>query len=74
METATLSSKYQLVIPKSARQHLRLQPGTKFTVLEKGGVIFLIPQDPMRSYRGIARGAKAEGLREKDDRFGSGGL
>jgi AbrB family looped-hinge helix DNA binding protein len=48
METVTLSSKYQLVLPRATRERLRLQPGMKLTVLAKGGVIFLVPDRPMR--------------------------
>jgi AbrB family looped-hinge helix DNA binding protein len=69
METATLSTKYQLVIPRGARERLHLKPGTKFTVLEKGGVLFLVPQRPLREQRGTARGVSPRTLREKKDRF-----
>lgn len=68
METATLSTKFQLVIPAGARQRLKLRPGMKFTVVDKGGVIFLIPERGMRSYRGVAAGTSPKGLREKKDR------
>jgi hypothetical protein len=40
----------------------------KFTVFDKGGVIFLVPERPMREFRGIARGVSPQGLREKKDR------
>lgn len=69
METATLSSKYQLVVPRGARERLRLRPGTRFTVLDKGGVLFLIPERPARAYRGLARGTTGQGLRDKRDRL-----
>jgi AbrB family looped-hinge helix DNA binding protein len=69
METVTLSSKYQLVLPRAARERLRLQPGMKLTVLAKGGVIFLVPDRPMRALRGVARGATDRDLREKKDRL-----
>ena len=69
MKTVTLSSKFQLVVPKEARERLRLRPGMKLTVLDKGGVIFLIPERPTRAYRGVARGAKTRGLREKKERL-----
>jgi AbrB family looped-hinge helix DNA binding protein len=69
METATLSTKYQLVLPRGARERLGLQPGTKFTVLEKGGVIYLVPERPIRAKRGVARGTTTRGLREKKDRL-----
>jgi AbrB family looped-hinge helix DNA binding protein len=68
METVTLSSKYQLVLPRGARERLQLRPGMRITVLDKGGVIFLIPERPLKTYRGIARGASPRGLREKKDR------
>jgi AbrB family looped-hinge helix DNA binding protein len=69
METATLSSKYQLVLPRKARERLGLKPGTKFTVFEKGGLLYLVPQRPMREMRGVARGVSPRGLREKKDRL-----
>ena len=69
METATLSSKFQLVVPRGARERLRLRPGMRFTVLDKGGVLFLVPERPMRAYRGLAKGTSPRNLREKQDRL-----
>jgi len=69
METATLSTKFQLVLPRKAREHLHLRPGMKFTVVSKGGVIFLVLERPVRGYRGVAKGTRARGLREKKDRL-----
>lgn len=69
METVTLSTKYQLVLPRGARERLNLKPGMKITVLDKGGVIFLVPERPIKAYRGIARGVSPKGLREKKDRL-----
>jgi len=68
METVTLSSKYQLVLPRGARERLQPRPGMRITVLDKGGVIFLVPERPLRAYRGIARGVNPKGLRDKKDR------
>ena len=68
METVTLSSKYQLVLPRGARERLHLRPGMRITVLDKGGVIFLVPERPLHAYRGIARGVNPKGLRDKKDR------
>ena len=67
METVTLSSKYHVVVPRGARERLRLRPGMRITVLDKGGVIFLVPERPMAAYRGIARGVNPRGLRDKKD-------
>jgi len=69
METVTLSSKYQLVLPRGVRERLQLHPGMRLTVLQKGRVIFLVPERPLRTYRGIVRGVRAKGLREKKDRL-----
>jgi AbrB family looped-hinge helix DNA binding protein len=69
MNTVTLSTKYQLVVPKDVRERMQLKPGMKFTVIAKGGVVYLVPERPMSEYRGIAKGASARGLRDKKDRF-----
>ncbi|NJO35625.1 MAG: AbrB/MazE/SpoVT family DNA-binding domain-containing protein [Rhodospirillales bacterium] len=68
MDTVTLSTKYQLALPRGVRERLRLRRGMKLTVLDKGGVIYLVPQRPIRELRGIARGATTRGLREKNGR------
>jgi AbrB family looped-hinge helix DNA binding protein len=69
MESVTISTKYQLVIPRHARERLGLRPGTKLTVLEKGGVIYLVPERPVAAFRGLAKGVGSRGLREKKDRL-----
>ena len=68
MQTVTLSTKYQLVIPRDVRQRLDLQPGAKLTVIEKGGILYLVPERPIEEMRGIARGTRVKGLRAKRDR------
>lgn len=68
MKTVTLSTKYQLVIPRDIRTRLALEPGAKLTVIEKGGVLYLVPERPIEELRGIARGTSRKGLREKKDR------
>ena len=67
MET-TISSKYQVVLPRALRESLQLQPRQKLTVLEKDGMIILVPQVRLEDLRGIARGADASGYRDKRDR------
>ena len=69
METTTLSTKYQLVLPRGARAQLRLRPGMKFTVLAKGGVLFLVPERPVSAFRGVAAGASPRELRDKTERL-----
>jgi AbrB family looped-hinge helix DNA binding protein len=69
MNTVTLSSKYQLVIPRDVRERLDLEPGAKLTVIEKGGILYLVPERPLAELRGVARGSRRKGLREKKDRL-----
>ncbi len=68
MET-TISSKFQIVIPKAIRERLRLQPQQRLTIIEKGGVMHLIPARSLDQLRGIASGVKVEKYRDKSDRF-----
>ncbi len=53
MET-TISSKYQVVIPKDIRRKLNLRPQQKLLVIEKSGILYMIPQKPMGELRGAA--------------------
>jgi AbrB family looped-hinge helix DNA binding protein len=69
MNTVTLSTKYQLVIPRDVRERLDLEPGAKLTVIEKGGILYLVPERPLAELRGVAHGTRRKGLREKKDRL-----
>ena len=69
MNTVTLSSKYQLVIPRAVRERLDLEPGAKLTVIEKGGIVYLVPERPLTELRGVARGTGRKGLRDKKERL-----
>ena len=65
----TISSKFQVVIPKPVREHLQLKPKQKLTVIEKDNMLILVPQQPIESLKGIAAGANVDGFRDKKDRF-----
>ncbi len=69
MPTTTISPKFQVVIPKEVRDKLHLRPRQRVQVLEKGGVITLIPDVPIKSLKGFAKGISLTGLREKKDRM-----
>ena len=66
---ATISNKYQIVIPKPLRERLHLKPQQKLTILEKDKMLILVPQVSLDELRGIAAGAKTDGFREKKDRL-----
>ena len=69
MATTTISPKFQIVIPKEVREKLHLTPRQRLQVLEKGGVITLVPEVPLKSLRGLLKGMPKDGLREKKDRL-----
>ncbi|MBA3563936.1 MAG: AbrB/MazE/SpoVT family DNA-binding domain-containing protein [Gammaproteobacteria bacterium] len=68
MTTTKLSGKYQVVIPKAVREALRLEAGQKFTVLTKGDLITLVPQRSLQDVRGVLKGHKTDGYRDRRDR------
>ncbi len=69
MATTTISPKFQIVIPKEVRDRLHLSPKQRLQVLEKGGVITLVPEVPLKSLKGVLKGMSKEGIREKKDRL-----
>lgn len=69
MATATLSSKYQLSLPKSLREAMNLKPGQEFELIQAGDIIQMVPKTSIRELRGKARGADAEGYRDRKERY-----
>ena len=69
MGIVTLSSKYQIVIPQDVREKMKLKPGQKVIVIEKDGVVHLVPEKPMKDLRGFVKGVTADKLRHEEDRF-----
>jgi AbrB family looped-hinge helix DNA binding protein len=68
MATTTISPKYQVVIPKEIREKLHLKSGQKMTVVLKGGVVYLIPEKPLQSFRGFLKGMDTKDIREDEER------
>ena len=68
METVTISPKFQVVIPKSIRERLRLVPGQKVQAIVYGEHIELLPVRPAAELRGLLRGLDATLEREEEDR------
>lgn len=65
---AKLSSKFQISIPKEVREAQKWQAGQSFVFLPKGKGVVLMPAPELSELRGLARGAKAEGFRDRNDR------
>ena len=66
--TVTVSPKYQVVIPSDVRDRLKIKPGQKVAVIEKDGVVHLVPIRPLKELNGMASGATLKGLRDEGDR------
>jgi AbrB family looped-hinge helix DNA binding protein len=66
MITATVSSKYQVVIPKEIREKLNIKVGQKFQILNYGERIEFIPQKRVKRMRGFLKGIDTEVIREGD--------
>lgn len=64
--TTTLSSKYQVVIPKEIRERLHLKPGIKLQVVSYGNFVGFVPVGPMKKMRGSLKGMDTEIIRDKD--------
>ena len=69
MATTTISTKFQIVIPKEVREKLHLTPSQRLQIVEKGGVITLVPEVPLKSLKGTLKGMSKTDLREKKDRL-----
>ncbi len=66
MKSITISSKYQVVIPKEIRERLNLKPGQKLRPIVYGDRIELIPVRPVKEMRGFLRGIDTDVPRDGD--------
>lgn len=68
-ETAKLSSKFQISIPKGIRVAQAWKAGVVFAFLPKGKGVLLVPVPTPESLKGIAQGASVTDYRDRGDRF-----
>lgn len=66
---ATLSSKFQISIPKSVREAQHWQAGQTFVFITKGKGVLVMPVPELDQLAGIAKGANTENFRDREDRF-----
>jgi AbrB family looped-hinge helix DNA binding protein len=64
--TVTISSKYQVVIPKEVRDRLKIRPGQKVEAFAVGDRIELVPVRPISEMRGVLLGMRIDFEREGD--------
>ena len=60
MKQVTVSSKFQVVIPREVRESMDIQPGTRVQVLQYENRIELIPLRDPKSLRGFIKGIDTE--------------
>lgn len=68
-DTATLSSKFQISIPKAVRREFGWEAGQSFVFIPKGKGVVLEPVPKLEDLRGIAKGADPTNYRDRNDRF-----
>ena len=68
METARLSSKFQLSIPEAVRRTHNWQVGQTFAFLSKGAGVLLVPVPDADDLKGFLRGADPTSPRDRSDR------
>ncbi|GAF96689.1 unnamed protein product, partial [marine sediment metagenome] len=57
---------FQVVIPRTVRESLRLRPGQKMQVIEYDGRIEFVPERDIAELRGFLKGINTEFEREED--------
>lgn len=66
METVTVSSKFQVVIPRAVRESFRIRPGQKVQMIPYKNRIELIPLESMKKARGFLKNVDTRLEREPD--------
>ena len=67
--TATLSKKFQISVPKAVRDAQHWEAGQEFVFIPKGAGVLMVPVPAVEQLAGIATGAKATGYRDREDRY-----
>ena len=66
MSIVTISSKWQVVIPKDVREQLKIQPGQKVEAFAHSGRIELVPVEPIERLEGFLADLENDFDREPD--------
>ena len=69
MEHSTVSSKYQIVIPRKIRKELQIKSGQKVAVFKSGAGFQVVPQIPMSELFGTLTGMDSDIERDEEDRI-----
>jgi AbrB family looped-hinge helix DNA binding protein len=69
MNTATISTKYQVVIPKEIRKTLKISPGQRVKFISYDNRLEIIPLVDLEDLVGICEGMDTSIEREETDRI-----
>ena len=67
MEVTTISSKFQLVIPRKIREQFNLKPGQKVVFLPYKKTLRMVIVPSIEDAYGMLKGLDIENLREEED-------
>jgi AbrB family looped-hinge helix DNA binding protein len=65
----SVSTKFQVVIPKTIRSSLSLKAGEKMIMFEKDGIIHMVRIQKISKFKGKFKKLTVKGLRDEDERF-----
>jgi len=68
MNTVTISSKYQVVIPRPIREQFNLKPKQKIMFIPYNQTLRVVIVPPIEQARGMFPGIDSDPQREKEDR------
>jgi AbrB family looped-hinge helix DNA binding protein len=68
MDTVTISSKYQVVIPRAIREKWNVKPGQKVRFIIYGNRLEIVPVRDIKSARGFLKGMSSNVDRDEEDR------
>lgn len=69
MNAVTISSSYQITIPREIREKFNLKPGQKLMFIPYDGTIHLVVVRPITEARGSLKGMNTDVQREEEDRI-----
>lgn len=68
MTIVTLSSKFQISIPKDIREAMHLKPGQQMSFLRVGKSLRLVPVHRLEDLFGMGKGANTDDIRDRSTR------
>lgn len=67
MEAVTISSKYQVVIPREVREQFNLKPGQKIMFIPYNNILHVVIVPSIKQARGMFKGIDTDVQREEVD-------